>query len=750
MALRLQMKLGVLAERERLPDSPDTVLVVEPTVGSQARSKGQLYLLVSSMVPGPKAREATRLVAEAIRHEYYYDESAGIRVCIVKAILAANKRLAHARERAGLGHAEGNTPIGVAIAVVRDHELYVATVGPAEAYLSRGARLSTLPDPHRERGLPTPDLEPDVWRGEVAVGDQLVLISPNVIARLGPEELKDALVTLHPQPAIEHLHRRFSEAGGTGSDGGLVLEAAEVAVTRSGRTLVPVRPPEPLAGAPDRSPIPLADTVSGGVAAAQAGARRARSAAGGAFGRLVVRLQDALPRRSPAPRRVTPLGARREMQQRAAVAILVFIAVVGSLGLGASLLGGRPPAEQVIASVEVGQLALDQARDDLDRVFGPGVDLVANDPDKAQELLTDTLAQLDLAASAGISNATISPLRAQAVAGLDRLFGMVEVTATDVFTFPADAGVDLGGIVRGPDGAPYVLDPKTASVYRLNLAERTAIAIYRDGSRAAGSTEAAPAMMTVGGPDLLILDVKNVLWRWRPADDTGLGTTTKVKVIGSAEWGDDLRAIGTFVRDAGAGLYNFYIVDPSEQEILAYTPAADGSGFPAAPSKRLTTPRPVDGVTSLYIDGDIWIAEGGTILRVSGGTTAGWVAEAPPDGLLRDAPVYAVVMSGSERRAGRLYGYDQSNERLVAFFKGSGEYLEQYRLAAGADDWAAEARGWYVEPGIADAPDTVVWITAVSVRRAVLEPATSMPGATGPAGAVEGSAPPTGEATSTP
>ena len=53
MALRLQMKLGVLAERDRLPDSPDTVLVVEPTVGSQARTKGQLYLLVTSMVPGP-------------------------------------------------------------------------------------------------------------------------------------------------------------------------------------------------------------------------------------------------------------------------------------------------------------------------------------------------------------------------------------------------------------------------------------------------------------------------------------------------------------------------------------------------------------------------------------------------------------------------------------------------------------------------------------------------------------------------
>jgi len=725
MALRLQMKLGVLAERDRLPDSPDTVLVVEPTVGSQARTKGQLYLLVTSMVPGPRAREATRLVANAIRHEYYYDESAGIRVCVVKAILAANKRLTHARERSGLGHAEGTAPVGVGIAVVRDHELYVATVGPAEAYLSRGARLSTLPDPHRERGLPTTDLEPDVWRGEINVGDQLALVSPNVMGRLGPEELKDALVTLHPQPAIEHLHRRFAEAGGSGSDSGVILEAAEVAVTRSSRTLVPVRPPEPLAGLPDRSPIPLADTVSGGVAAAQAGARRARTAAGGVVGRVIMRIQDAMPSRSPAQRRVTPLGARREMQQRAAVAVLVLVAVAGSGGVTASLFGGRPSPGPVISSVEAGRLALEAARENLDRVFGPGVDLVANDPDLAEDLLAETIEQLDRAAEAGIANATIRPLRTQAIEGLDRLYKMIDVTPTDVFTFAADSGVDLGGLVRGPDGAPYVLDPKTASVYRVNLADKTAVAIFRDGTKAAGSVEAAPIMLTVGGQDLLILDVKNVLWRWRPADATGRGTTTKVNITGSAEWGDDLRAIGTFVRDA-AGLYNFYIVDPSEQEILAYIPSPDGSGFPRAPSKRLTVPRPVDGVTCLYIDGDIWIADTGEILRVVGGVTEGWSAEAPPDELLRDPPSYTVVMSSSERRAGRVYGFDPANERVVAFFKASGEYLEQYRLAGGADDWA-DVRGWYVEPGIADAPDTIVWITSGAIRQAVLEPLASGP-----------------------
>ena len=282
MAVRLHMKLGVVAEHDRLADSPDTLVVVEPSVGSVARSKGHLYLLVTSRISSRHALEATRLAAETIRNEYYYDESAGIRVCLQKAIATANKRLAHQADRLGLKTTDGNGPIGIGVAVVRGSEMYVATVGPAEAYLIRQARLSTLPDPHRERGLPSGDLEPDVWRGEISVGDSLVLVSPNVIAKLGADELKDAMLTLHPQSAMEHLHHRFVAADGSGSDGAIAFEATEVSSTSRARTLVPVRPAEPLAGAPDRSPIPLADNVQAAGVAVSAAAGSARTAAGGA------------------------------------------------------------------------------------------------------------------------------------------------------------------------------------------------------------------------------------------------------------------------------------------------------------------------------------------------------------------------------------------------------------------------------------------------------------------------------------
>ena len=502
MAVRLHMKIGVVAEHDRLADSPDTLIVVEPSVGSVARSKGHLYLLVTSRISSRHALEATRLAAETIRNEYYYDESAGIRVCLQKAIATANKRLSHQADRLGLKTPDGNGPIGVGVAVVRGNEMYVATVGPAEAYLIRQARLSTLPDPHRARGLPSGALEPDVWRGEISVGDSLVLVSPNVIAKLGADGLKDAMVTLHPQSAMEHLHQQFVAADGSGSDGAIAFEATEVSSTSKARTLVPVRPAEPLAGVPDRSPIPLADNVQAAGVAVTAAAGSARVAAGGAIERLVVRVQDLLPHRKPAYRRVTPLATRRETQRRGALAILTLVVVVGGLGLAVYAFGGSTP-QQAISSVNTGQKALDKARADLAKVTASGIDLVVDDPDQALELLTDAHEQLTIAQAAKVSPAVIAPLMTQTVAGLDRLYGVVPVASTELYGFKPAKGapaIDLSAMVRGPDGMPYVIDRSTKSVYRIDLKNGAATLVVKNGTKNKSGTRRQPALPRRGRP----------------------------------------------------------------------------------------------------------------------------------------------------------------------------------------------------------------------------------------------------------
>ncbi len=722
MAARLQLKLGIVGEHDRLDDSPDTLVVVEPSVGSVARSKGHLYLLVTSRTSSRHALEATRLAAETIRNEYYYDESAGIRVCLQKAIATANKRLIHQADRLGLRSTDDNGPIGVGVAVVRGNEMYVATVGPSEAYLIRQARLSTLPDPHRERGLPSNGLEPDVWRGEITVGDSLVLISPNIVARLGADELKDAMLTLHPQSAMEHLHARFRAADGAGSDGAIAFEATEVAPTSRGRTLVPVRPAEPLAGAPDRSPIPLADNVQAAGAAMSAAAGTARVVAGNAVERLVLRLQDVLPRRKPAYRRVTPLASRRETQRRAAVAVVALLIVVGGLALSVWAFGGQRP-QLAISSVNAGQDALDTARAHLALVTGPGIDLIESERDEALRLLTEAYRELDKAKTARISEGVIAPIRADVVAGLDRLYGVVAVTTSDLFTLQPKEGAavtDLVTLVRGPDEAPYVIDAATKTVFRIDLKRKRANAIAREGQKVGNARMAAPRFLAVGGRDLLILDTKNVLWRWRASNDAGKGTTNRVNVNGANQWGDDIIAIGTFLKDTSRGLYNLYVIDPSEQQIRAYAAANDGSGFPTKASAWLDTARAIDTMTSLYIDGDLYITEAGALDRFTSGTGDGWEPGSPGDTLLRPAPVTDLVTGTGPRRKGRIYAYDAPNSRILAFGMENGAYVAQYRLVGGLEDWAG-LRGLYVIEGLEGLPDTAVWLSAGGIHQAVLE-----------------------------
>ncbi len=724
MAVRLQMKLGVVAEADRLEDSPDTVAIVEPTIGATLRSKGSLFVVVAGTGRARRLQEATRLVADTVQGEYYYDESAGLMACLEKSIRTANRKLAANRERLGLG-ASGDGPLGLGVAVVRGGELYVTTTGPVDAYFVHQAHLLTLPDPNADRGLPADDLAPQIWRGEIAPGDTLLLVSRNMTATLGTDELKDAVNTLHPQAAMEQLHRRFAAAGGTGSDGALAVEAAEVSATSQRGRLVPARPPEPLAGLPDRSPIPLADSVGGGVAAVSAGAVKAKSAAGDAMGGAVTRLQDLLPRRGPRYRRVTPAATRRESQRRAAVAVLAFVVVAAALGIGLWVVGG--PGGTPIDEITAGEKALAAAKEDLRLVFGNGANLLVDDPRKAEELLTDAHEQLDVAATNGVPASTLTPIREEVLGGLDDLYGVVDVVPQTAFSFAGqEQAFDLGAMVFGPDGVPYVLDRTTQTVYRVDLRAKKATPVVRAGAKASGTTVAEPRHLARGGPDVLVLDAKNVLWRWRPADTKGKGTLARIRVAEATTWGADILGIGTFVRSADLDLYNLYVIDPSEQQILRYTPHQDGSGYTGVGSGWLTTPQDVSRVTSMYIDGDIYLADGGVISRFVSGRSSDWSPEAPPDASLRPAPVYGIVDSPGEKGDGTMYGYDRASTRVVAFTKANGKYLEQYRIAGGGAGWA-DVRAFFVLERAEGQPPVLYWIDADTIGYAILQDASLAP-----------------------
>jgi hypothetical protein len=272
-----------------------------------------------------------------------------------------------------------------------------------------------------------------------------------------------------------------------------------------------------------------------------------------------------------------------------------------------------------------------------------------------------------------------------------------------------------------------VLDVATKSVYRVDLKRKRATNIAKNGKAIGNTRMSSPRFLTVGGRDVLILDAKNALWRWRASNDAGRGTTNRVQVNGSSQWGNDILAIGTYLRDSSRGLYNLYVVDPSEQQIRAYPPASDGGGFPAKSSAWLSTARSVDQMTALYIDGDIYITENGVLDRYTSGKSDAWQPGSPGDELLRPTSSEVLVAGAGERNKGNVYTFDRSNDRVLAFEKSSGKFVAQYRLAD-SDGWA-DLRSMYIVPGVEDQADRLVWLSKDAVNQVVLEAAPETGGA---------------------
>ena len=259
-----------------------------------------------------------------------------------------------------------------------------------------------------------------------------------------------------------------------------------------------------------------------------------------------------------------------------------MIAVGGALVVGVYAVGGRQDTA-AIESLSAGERAFQDAKAALASVSGPGIDLITDDPRRALELLNAAYAKLDEAEEGAYPSGQIAPLREEALEGLDRLYGVVPVVSSSLFTFPAEKPPKLEALVRGSDGAPYVLDSANKTVWRIDLKTQKAKAILKNGTKASGTKASAPKLLTTGGPDILILDDKNTLFRWRPSNSTGKGTLVRVKVKDSASWGDDVKDISTFVANFDAAFYKLYVVDPSEQNIMVLSPANDGSGYPVAP-----------------------------------------------------------------------------------------------------------------------------------------------------------------------
>ncbi|RLT24531.1 MAG: hypothetical protein DWI51_01010 [Chloroflexi bacterium] len=433
------------------------------------------------------------------------------------------------------------------------------------------------------------------------------------------------------------------------------------------------------------------------------------------FPRLVAAPTTATLRARNTPELSEGEQARRG-RRRTASLLLASILLAGFTG-GAALLLNR--TEPNLDAASRARTAIESATQAIDEALDPTAQLVINDPERARTLLVGALENLRDADAATIDPAGVNALRARVTPVLDELFLVSDVQVAEIADFSGSSAIELKGIVRGPDGLPYVIDGGSGAVYRVDTASGKATVIYQPGFDLSGARTARAQIITSAGIDIMIFDASSNLWRWRPADTSGRGSLVKVRVRDGQGWGTDIRAIVGFAADQGTGLYRLYVVDPSSRQVLRYQPAPDGTGYPAAPTGYFISPTSLGNVDGIVVDGDLYLTQGGALRRYVGGALDDWTPADPGDGVLRPAPNYTLITSSGESRTGIIYALDVANARVIAFSKGpDGEVLGQYRLAA--TPTVGSMLGAYIVPAADGGAPMLVWAEQGRIRSAVL------------------------------
>lgn len=430
----------------------------------------------------------------------------------------------------------------------------------------------------------------------------------------------------------------------------------------------------------------------------------------------------------------SPAQASAQSRRRSANVLLTAILITALGGAASVYLSRSNPTLDAAANARE---SLAEAARAVDEALNPVSNLLASDPDRARTLLVGATEKLAIAETGGAEASEINALRERMGPPLDKLFLLTRASVFDVFDFTsATVPIKITAITQGPDGYSYILDDYSGAVYRVDPAAQPrprATVIFQPGYELSGSTTGRAQTISASGPDILIFDTSSNLWRWRPADLSGKGTLVRLRVRDGELWGSDVSIISGFAADEGTGLYRMYVVDPSARQILRYTPAPDGTGYPSPPTGFLINPTSLASVDAMEIDGDLYLAQNGLVSRYVGGAVDDWAPADPGDSVIRSSPEIRLILSAGASRTGILYGWDVRNQRMLAYSKAaSGIVLAQYQLVA-PDGVVSNIVGGYIALARDGGAPTFIWAEEGRIRGAVLGTAVTPGGTPTPA-----------------
>ena len=741
MSNRFATRIGLPAAEERPADAHDIVIFEEPTVGALARTKGSLFVLAQLTGGSPSLARASRDAIDGLRREYYYDLSAGVVHSLSRALRGANRRLYHGRRRLGIPRRSG---VSVVALVIRGREAHVAKLGPASCVLVRDGRMYEVPPPpavpeddprirqRRVAGTLGEALEvvPFTWEGGLAAGDRIALVSRHMAHTVGVDQLKQALLSGRPSQAVEHLQQVFAIRGGTGSDGLIAIEVTELGATQTTHHLDPVRPAEPLAGLPDRSPVPLADAI--GRALHRAG--DAAEGAKGALGRGVVLILSWIlafvPHRRPAYPKTIPRTAEREQGRRRRLGLVGMAGVAGLLAAGATVaaLPSVPPTD-AIPRATLARAAITEATGLLDRVEErvAGADLVDRDPELAMTLLAAAHGALERAVDAGVAPADVATLGDRIDGRLDALYRVARVEDADVVADLATSFEDVraADMVAASDGSLWVLETGRGRVIRLDPSDGSTELVYRAGQALeSGETPGDPWLITTAATDVVVIDRQRTAWRIDLAERVPRSMPLNGIEVLSAE----TALIGALQHRPPLEIFNLYAVDAGTGAVHRWSPpAVIPVTYPEPPQPFLVDEPDLDprAARDLRVDVNAWLLHATTVTRVDFGSPrsqADYSLDPPPDVDVRPGLDYRLLDGATVGDRDLLYVYDAAHDRLIAFQRADGAFVRQWMASSegGAAGGLADVRALSVT-SVSDGPPAAYLLAGDRLVRLVLE-----------------------------
>lgn len=740
MSNRLATRIGLPAAEERATGALDLVRFREPTTGAEMRTKGSLFMVAQLSGGDAALARATREALEGLEHDYYYDMSVGALGALSKALAGANRRLFHQRGRLGIPR-RGSVSI-VALAV-RGREGHAAKLGPAAAVIVRAGRMYELPPPPtvaeedpraRARRVAETlgealEIQPFTWEGELAPEDRLALLSRNLAEVVGTEELQAALTSLRPAAAVEHLQQLFRIRGGTGSDGVVALEVIELAATVTTQQLEAVRPAEPLAGLPDRSPVPLADAIGAGLhrAGDAIDGAQALAAKGLLYGVNV--LLAFVPRRRPAYPTSIPRTALLEEGRRRRLGLLGMAGVAALMAVGATVARlPNPDPTDAILRATVARAAIAEAQDLVasvaDRVDGR--DLIDRDPEAATGLLNEAQAALGRATGSGVAPSALAQLQRRVDRGLDEVYVVARLgeTATVIDLGEAFADIDPLDMAFASDGSLWVSELARGRVLRIDPATGEATVVYRSGQEVDGGVAGAPWMMATAATDVVLIDRQRQAWRF----DLVEHVPRRLQMSGLDAISAGSHLLAALQHRPPLEIFNLYLVDAAASEVRKWS-----SGnivpvtYPDPPELFLSEAPdlPAGDARDLFVDANLWLLHAGTVTRVNFGTPLiqeDYSLDPPPDAEIREPLDYTLLDAATIGERELFYVYDAANARIIAFQRADGAFVRQWLAARnGQESGLLDEVLAMTVASVADGPPAAYLLTPGRIVRIVLE-----------------------------